>query len=64
MNLLIDKNDTKEFERWRREMELRDDQIKMEDIIKRKIEMTASKEASVDNQKLRILNNKLLVKIE
>jgi len=34
--LLIDKNDTKEFERWRREMEMRDDQIKMEEVVKRK----------------------------
>ncbi len=32
--LLIDKNDTKDFERWRREMELKDDQQKMEEVIK------------------------------
>jgi hypothetical protein len=35
MNLLIDKSDTREFERWKREMEMQDDKIKAENILKR-----------------------------
>jgi hypothetical protein len=34
--LLIDKGDTKEYDRWRREMEMKDDQLKFEEVMKSK----------------------------
>ena len=44
--ILIEKKDTKDYERWVAEMKLKDDLIRMEEVQKRKIELDLNKEVA------------------
>lgn len=59
--ILIEKKDSKEYERWRREMEEKDNLLRMEEIQKRKLELELNREVAVDYYNQRIMQNKLLV---
>jgi hypothetical protein len=59
--IIIEKKDSKEYVRWRREMEERDNLLRMEEIQRRKLELEMNREVAVDYYNQRILQNKLLV---
>jgi hypothetical protein len=59
--ILIEKKDSKEYERWRREMEERDNILKFEEIQRRKLELEMNREVAVDYFNQRLLQNKLMV---
>ena len=61
--IIIEKKDAKEFERWKREMIEKDDIIKQEEILKRKMLNEMSKEVAVNHQHLKIKENQMKVKI-
>jgi len=57
--ILIEKKDAKEFERWKREMDDRDDLLRMEQITRRKLELDLNREVATEYFNQRILQNKL-----
>lgn len=57
--ILIEKKDAKEFERWKREMEERDDLLRMEEITRRKLELDLNREVATEYFHQRVLQNKL-----
>lgn len=59
--ILIEKKDHKEYDRWKREMEERDNILKMQEIQKRKLELELNREVAVDYYNQRIMQNKLMV---
>jgi hypothetical protein len=58
--ILIEKKDSKEFERWKREMEERENIQRMEEIAKRKLELELNREVAMDYYNQRIKQNQLL----
>lgn len=58
--IMIEGKDSAEFERWRREMEEKDDLQRMEEVMRRKIELEMSREAAVHHQQLKLLENQKL----
>jgi hypothetical protein len=58
----INLRDEKEFERWRREMEQKDDIERLEHIQKKKIEMELAREEAIQAQKRKEKENQLVVK--
>ncbi len=59
--IIVEKKDAKEFERWRREMEERDDLLRMEEINRRKLELDLNRQIATEYFNQRILQNKLEV---
>ena len=59
--ILVEKKDSKEFERWKREMEERDNLLRDEEITKRKLELDLNREIATEYFQQRILENKLKV---
>ena len=59
--ILIEKKDKKEFERWKREMEERDNLLRMEEITRRKLELDLNREVATEYFNQKILQNKLQV---
>lgn len=57
--ILIEKKDANEFDRWKREMEERDDLLRMEEITRRKLELDLNREVATEYFNQRILQNKL-----
>ena len=57
--ILIEKKDTKEFDRWQNEMKIKDDLIKMQEIEKRKLELELNREVSSTYMQRRIQKNQL-----
>ena len=52
--ILIEKKDSKEFERWQSEMKIKDDIIKMQEIEKRKLELELNREVASTYMQRRI----------
>jgi len=59
--ILIEKNNKNDYEKWRKEMEERDEILRLEEIQKRKLELELNREIAVDYYNQRILQNKLMV---
>ena len=57
--ILIEKKDSKEFERWQSEMKIKDDIIKMQEIEKRKLELELNREVALTYMQRRIQKNQL-----
>lgn len=57
--LLVEKKDSKEYERWVSEMKLKDDILKMEKIQKRKLELEMNREVATTYMQQRIKQNQL-----
>ena len=57
--ILIEKKDSKEFERWQSEMKIKDDIIKMQEIEKRKLELELNREVASTYMQRRIQKNQL-----
>ena len=57
--ILIEKKDSKEFERWQSEMKIKDDIIKMQEIEKRKLELELNREVASTYMQTRIQKNQL-----
>ena len=57
--ILIEKKDSKEFERWKSEMKIKDDIIKMQEIEKRKLELELNREVASTYMQRRIQKNQL-----
>jgi len=56
--IIIEKKDSAEYERWKREMEKRDEVIRMEEINKRKIKLQLANEEAALAYKKRLMSNK------
>lgn len=56
--IIIEKKDSKEFQRWRSEMEEKDKILRYEIITKRKIAMEMAREDAANNLEIRIIQNK------
>jgi len=59
--ILIEKKDAKEFQRWKREMEEREELLRMEEITRRKLELDLNREVATEYFNQRILQNRLEV---
>jgi len=59
--ILVEKKDASEFERWKREMEERDNLLRAEEITRRKLELDLNREVATEYFNQRILHNKLQV---
>ena len=57
--ILIEKKDSKEFERWQSEMKIKDDIIKMQEIEKRKLELELNREVASTYMQRRIQKNQI-----
>ena len=57
--ILIEKKDSKEFERWQAEMKIKDDIIKMQEIEKRKLELELNRKVASNYMQARIQKNQL-----
>ena len=57
--ILVEKKDSKEFERWQSEMKIKDDIIKMQEIEKRKLELELNREVASTYMQRRIQRNQL-----
>ena len=57
--ILVEKIDSKEFERWQSEMKIKDDIIKMQEIEKRKLELELNREVASTYMQRRIQKNQL-----
>jgi hypothetical protein len=57
--ILVEKKDAGEFERWKREMEERDNLLRDEEISRRKLELDLNREVATEYFQQRILENKL-----
>ena len=57
--LLVEKKDSKEFDRWVSEMKLKDDILKMQKIQKRKLELELNREVASNYMQQRIKKNQL-----
>ena len=57
--ILVEKKDSKEFERWQNEMKIKDDIIKMQEIEKRKLELELNREVASTYMQRRIQKNQL-----
>ena len=57
--ILIEKKDSKEFERWQSEMKIKDDIIKMQEIEKRKLELELNREVASTYMQRRSQKNQL-----
>ena len=57
--ILIEKKDSKEFDRWQNEMKIKDDIIKMQEIEKRKLELELNREVASTYLQRRIQKNQL-----
>ena len=57
--ILVEKKDSKEFERWQSEMKIKDDIIKMQEIEKRKLELELNREVASTYMQRRIQKNQL-----
>ena len=57
--ILIEKKDSKEFDRWQNEMKIKDDIIKMQEIEKRKLELELNREVASTYMQRRIQKNQL-----
>ena len=57
--ILIEKKDSKEFDRWVTEMKIRDDILKMQEIDKRKLELDLNKEIATNYFQIRKNRNQL-----
>lgn len=60
-DLEINMRDASEFDRWRREMEQKEDVERLEHIMKKKIEMELAREAAMEAQRHKTRENQLLV---
>ena len=60
--ILIEKKDSKEFERWQSEMKIKDDIIKMQEIEKRKLELELNREVASTYMQRRIQKNQIMKK--
>ena len=61
LKILVEKKDGTEFERWKREMEERDNLLRDEEIARRKLELDLNREVATEYFHQRILENKLKV---
>jgi hypothetical protein len=59
--IIIEKKDSKEYERWKREMEEKENLQRLEEIAKRKLELELNREVAMDYYNQRIKQNQLLV---
>ena len=59
--IIIEKKDSTEYERWRREMEEKDKIVKFEEINKRKIELELGREEAINAYNKKLMLNKKLV---
>ena len=57
--ILIEKKDSKEFDRWVTEMKIRDDILKMQEIDKRKLELDLNREIATNYYQIRKNRNQL-----
>ena len=57
--ILIEKKDSKEFDRWVSEMKIRDDILKMQEIDKRKLELDLNREIATNYYQIRKNRNQL-----
>ena len=57
--ILVEKKDSKEFERWQSEMKIKDDIIKMQEIEKRKLELEMNREVASTYMQRRIQKNQI-----
>ena len=57
--ILVEKKDSKEFERWQNEMKIKDDIIKMQEIEKRKLELEMNRGVASTYMQRRIQKNQL-----
>ena len=57
--ILIEKKDSKEFDRWQNEMKIKDDIIKVQEIEKRKLELELNREVASTYMQRRIQKNQL-----
>ena len=57
--ILIEKKDSKEFDRWQNEMKIKDDILKMQEIEKRKLELELNREVASTYMQRRIQKNQL-----
>ena len=57
--ILIEKKDSKEFNRWQNEMKIKDDIIKMQEIEKRKLELEMNREVASTYMQRRVQKNQL-----
>ena len=57
--ILIEKKDSKEFDRWVTEMKIRDDILKMEEVDKRKLELELNREIATNYYQIRKNRNQL-----
>ena len=57
--ILIEKKDSKEFDRWQNEMKIKDDIIKMQEIEKRKLELELNREVASTYMQRRVQKNQL-----
>ena len=57
--ILVEKKDSKEFERWQSEMKIKDDILKMQEIEKRKLELELNREVASTYMQRRIQKNQL-----
>ena len=57
--ILVEKKDSKEFERWQSEMKIKDDIIKMQEIEKRKLELELNREVASTYMQRRIQKNQI-----
>ena len=57
--ILIEKKDSKEFERWQSEMKIKDDILKMQEIEKRKLELELNREVASTYMQRRIQKNQI-----
>lgn len=59
--IIIEKKDSTEYQRWRREMEEKDKITRLEEINKRKIELELAREEALDAFNKKLIKNKKLV---
>ena len=57
--ILIEKKDSKEFDRWQNEMKIKDDILKVQEIEKRKLELELNREVASTYMQRRIQKNQL-----
>ena len=57
--ILIEKKDSKEFDRWVNEMKIRDDILRMEEVDKRKLELELNREIATNYYQIRKNRNQL-----
>jgi hypothetical protein len=57
--ILIEKKDSKEFDRWQNEMKIKDNIIKMQEIEKRKLELELNREVASTYMQRRVQKNQL-----